>query len=292
MNSITIKQNEEKYLRMQYSARVCYNFAAIANYLVWILCVIGYIINNFMTIKSFVGQILPLVSAIFAVAIFVIGEYLIQKAIILGAAFRKCIDYNLFDLNANEYYGYNESKLFEKSFWICDIRKKDSKIRMSNTGTDAIRGVKEWYTDIETFLDGNKLIFKCQKQNLFFDQKISATHRNFFYAILAVIIVVLIIIYRNQTIINMIIALLPTIPLIIKVFKEIVTFRKYNKLVDKVNILKDDIEDDIENVNRSEIIRIQDCIDERRKMNFVPINKIHNSKSMKLHENFSKITND
>jgi len=287
MSSIPTEQNKEKYLRMQYSARVCYNFTEMINELIWLFCILGFIINNISSLKTILGDVLPFVSAGLTICIFIGGELLGSNAIKLGAAFRKYIDYNLFYLKADNYCGYNESELIDKSLYICDLREKDSTVRMQNSGHDSIKGVRNWYIDIDSIEDKQQLIFECQKQNSWFDRKISKVQQVAFGIILLFIISILLIINRNQTISTIIISVLPAISLIIKVIKELLMYSKYNNLMSKMEFLINTTS----NVTDERIMQIQKLIDERRSMNFVSINLIHNLFSIKLHERHAKINN-
>ena len=285
MNLIKTEQNKKKYLRMHYSARICYNFAEVINGLIWLFCILGYILNNIPSFKTILGDILPFVSAGMTICIFIGGELLGNKAVKLGAAFRKYIDYNLFCFKAENYYGYDESELIDMSLFICNLRKKDSMIRLQNTGNDSIKGVKEWYVDIDSIEDRQHLIFKCQKQNSWFDKKITKIQQVAFLIILILIITDLLIMNFNKTLSTIVLSILPATSLIIKIVKELIMYKKYNDLMMKIDFLKKTIS----NITDEKIMQMQNLIDERRSMNFVSINLLHDLLSIKLHDRHMEI---
>ena len=286
MNQIIKKQNDEKLLKIQYSARVCYNFAEIINVLVWCLCILGFILTNVTALKDFLGWLFPYISAVLTWSVFICGDILSSKAICLGAAFKKYFDYCLFDLSTDNYCGYSEMQLIEKSLCICKMRKKDSEMRTRNTGTDKIRGVKDWYTGTETYVDGSNLIFKCQTQNVWFDQKISNIQKWFFRSILIITIITLIVTNYKNTVEILMLTVLTALSLILKTIKELRSYKNFDKLMIKIDVFNNK-----SNIDNNDIKHIQSYIDERRSMNFVSINKIHDILSTSLHERYSDINN-
>ena len=152
MNSQEIqeRQNEEKYLKVQYAARVYFNSAEKYNYLAWVACLVSafsiflpgswspYIING-----------IPFIADIFAVILSLVASYKIKWA----SKLRKYFDSYVLNIDMNQRSETDIRKMRERTEKICCKNPNDTAIQIANTGKDSPPGVRNWY-EFSSFYSG------------------------------------------------------------------------------------------------------------------------------------------
>mgnify|MGYP001082680693 CR=1 FL=1 len=171
MNSKEIysRQNQDKFLKIQYAARVNYNSAEKFNKYAWLLCLTSafsiflprtwheYILNGI----PFAADLLAMICCLVAC-----------NKVKWGATFRKYFDAYVLDISTNQFSENEVREIVEKSEKIFLKSPEIGRVQISNTGHDIPPGVKDWY-EFPELLDGIKAQFECQRQNIWWNKKMS-----------------------------------------------------------------------------------------------------------------------
>lgn len=278
MNSIAKRQNEDIFLRFQYSARYHYNCAEISNYLVWGFCILNIIISNlpftWVTSNKF------LVTLFFGlVSLFV--ENKVKRYVKIGAAMRKYVDYHLFEFPIPDMFnGYSRDKLIEIVAQVTSKKPKKTAEQIKNSGVDEPRGVRDWYTGINPNEDKAIAIFKCQKQNAFWDRELSKRYIIISRMIIVGLVIVLVPIFLERKLVDMLCFLIPLFPLILKVIDEKRIIEEYGSISNSIQTL---LELPSNTIRSEYLMIIQDKIDQRRNLIFLTPNLLHKFSAIKLH---------
>lgn len=171
MSSLEIqkRQNEMRFLKIQYAARVCFNAAEKYNHFAWFACIVSafsiFLPNTWHTfILNGVPFVFDFVAAIFYA--------LTRKNVCLGARLRKYFDANVIGINPGQFSKSEEQSVIEKAESVFSMHPYDGLIQTSNTGHDTPPGVKDWY-EFSTPLNAVDAQFECQKQNIWWNKKMS-----------------------------------------------------------------------------------------------------------------------
>lgn len=278
MNEIAKRQNENKHLMFQFSARTCFNHAERANYLVWIVCLLGcvYGVISSLLYQNVVG---PLTS----VLVLVLQNH-VQRAHSLGAAFREYVDYSLFHLqHSMTFNGISVDVLCGKARSIYTRNKDKAEEQFRNTGKDNPRGVRDWYDDINEITDHNEAVFNCQKQNRYWDRRISEVYLNVVrYVIAAVILSAFLAVFKSKGFFDYLCSVVfPFTAVIFKAALEYRNIKGYNKRSIELDTL---IQNHSDPITDEEISRIQSVVDARRNMLFIVPNILHKILSSRIHD--------
>ena len=171
MNSLKVqeKQNRINFLKIQYAARVCFNDAEMYNCIAWGACIISafsiFLPNDLNT--SVVNGI-PFAFDFIAVIFYAMA----CKSVSWGARFRKYFDANVIDIKPNQFSKDERQSITEKAESIFSTHPKDGVIQIGNTSHNTPPGVKDWY-EFSMPLDGIDAQFECQRQNIWWNEKIS-----------------------------------------------------------------------------------------------------------------------
>ncbi len=284
MNSREIqnRQNEERYLKIQYAARACFNAAENYNFFAWIACVISafsiFLPSKWhMFIFNGIPFALDFIAAIFCV--------LTQKNVHWGARLRKYFDANVIGINPDQFSKSEKQSIMEKSESVFSTHAHDGLIQTRNTGHDNPPGVKDWY-EFSTPLNGVYAQFECQKQNIWWDEKMSRRKipRILFAGILIAAIFGLTMHMLNRSIFT---TILCSSGLILKTFERLYENVKYIRISLRIEDSKQTIEVRPE---KEHIEYLQSLIDERRSINVLESNNIHRKDAAKLSELYSRVS--
>lgn len=285
MNDIYTKQNKEYLLMLQYSQRKHYDMAENIQYLMWISIILSIVIGNNSMISSFWGEnIVKVISGILAV-FYIFFRLKLNKNVEIGAYTKEVIDCTLFGFDIKKNLkSFTEDKLNE--FAIRKKVKNESEYlcQINNTGKDNPRGVKNWYEDRQQ-MDMKKAIYESQKENIWWDEKLSKIYIGIFVIVSLAILSVIFIINRNQSIEFLLFTLLiPLVPILSEIKMQVECWIKLKVYMGKVEIVCKRIEKNINNINKEDLEELQNLILERRLYKFLIPNKLHSIVSKKFHE--------
>lgn len=284
MNIITEKQNEPDKLKLQYAARVFYNRAEKCNYIIWVLCILSSVMvffSNSGTATTFVIVII-FFSDIFA---FCLNKYM-KKAVIIAADFKKLFDRQVF---GEEIDCINTQNPYEK---LTEFKEKlimekaiEFTVQSANSGADNPPGVKNWYyVDPNTQVD--VAIFECQKQNVWWDKKISAYQRLFVTIVVVLVVIIAILLFRANILSEIVLIIFSQVWLLIKICERILTACNYKKISIEIDTIVNSFVDFSE---RKGIYNLQSKIEKRREIPLTHINLFHKNVAPQLTDLYLKI---
>lgn len=263
---------------MQNGARFHYNRAELYSNLSWLIAIANIIINKAVP-SRFIYPTFIVMSLFMLAAVFF--QLSIKKHIEKGAALRKYVDYNLFKFGAlNKYYQYSKEELIEISLKARDKNSRRASIEMRNTGNDKPRGVKDWYTGIKSSYDRYIAILECQKQNVWWDKSLSKIYINIMQILLIFTFFIFIIFCLGKTTPNILSMVISVMTFIGKVILEFITVSEYRKQSIKIDTL---LTYNPDTLSDQHLLKIQEEIDNRRKMPFLASNLLHKLNTQKFH---------
>lgn len=173
--------------------------------------------------------------------------------------------------------------IFEKAESIFSAHLHDGLIQTRNTGHDVPPGVKDWY-EFATPLNAVDAQFECQKQNIWWDKKMS--HRKI-PIIIFVGICIIVAFGFSMHILNRSIftTLLCSSGIILKIFERLYENVKYIQVSLQIDGSKETIEIKPE---EKYVEHLQSLIDERRKINVLELNSVHKKVAAKLSSLYNK----
>lgn len=277
---IQTRQNEMKFLKIQYAARRCFNAAENYNYFAWLACIVSafsiflpdawhtFIVNGIPFIFDFVA-------AIFCA--------LTQKNVYWAAYLRKYFDANVIGINPGQFSKSEEQNILEKAETVFSAHSHDGLIQIRNTGHDVPPGVKDWY-EFSTPLNAVEAQFECQKQNIWWNKKMS--QRKIPITIFVGISIIAGFGFSmhilNRSILT---TLLCSSGIILKLFERVYENIKYIQVSLQIDGSKETIEIQPE---EKYVEHLQSLIDERRGINVLELNSIHKKVAAKLSALYSK----
>ena len=265
---INQKQNEEEMLQLQYYARTLYNTAET----LFLIKFIVLILNIILGIISIDIKVIA-ITTIVLVIIELIENYCIKNA----TNARNLFDDILFDFSIQ-----NDSQyIVEKAYKLCERRKKKYMIQKNNTGNDNPPGVKDWYTK-NSGTSREEIIFKCQKENTKWDEKITNINKIIVSIIIIIAFITYILINYNNSVKELLTGLAIAIELIIELVLLCNSYKKFNENLAKRNHEIDRIEK--KNIEINDLEDLQELIKERRILKLIPFNSIHKLISNRMHE--------
>lgn len=278
MNNIGQQQNNENFLLFQYSARYYYNRAEILNYLVWAMCIMNAILCNLSF--SMINHLKAPITFGFAIVSMVI-QVMIKKCIEIASSMRKYIDYHLFEFPIpSKFNNYSKDKLTEFAIKVREKKPEKALEQFKNTGTDEPRGVKDWYTNINPDDSKTTAILVCQKQNVWWDRKLSDIYIKLIGGLVGFLFVILMVVFFNDEVIDMLWFLMSISTLIVKTILEYLTISGYKRASISIETL---LETSPNKINSKYLMDIQNRIDQRRSMPFLTSNLLHRINTKKFH---------
>lgn len=282
MNKITAKQNEPDQLKLQYAASIFYNRAEISNYIVWVLCLLSAAMVFLSGYTSAVPFAIIFFSDIFA---FVLKKYM-ERAVFVAADFRKLFDRNVFELEND---CVNTRNNFDR---LAELREKviarnfrDFTVQSENTGRNEPPGVKNWY-DTNADMSGAAATFECQKENVWWDKKISVYQWLFFGVITILLISVVALLLRAKSLAEVLLILLSEAGLLIRLCERITVIYKYKKVSIEIDTIVSSFDAFAEHKGVS---TLQSKIEQRREIPMTHMNYLHKKAARKLTELYTKV---
>jgi hypothetical protein len=283
MSSYEIKkrQNELIMLKIQYAARCYFNLAERQNTIVWVFCLISAF-SVFLpnTLPYYLSYAIPFVADI--VAWFLMS--LVNKNVEKGADLRKYFDAYSLCIDANQFSEEKTRQLLENAEKQYSKKNKEAEIQIRNTGSDNPPGVYDWYSFSKDY-DGLEAQFECQRQNIWWDKKLTSI-RYAVSIITCVIIVLVFIVLLVQN--NVIQTLLCSAGLIIKLIERIIEYDKYRRQSFKIDGARENLSTHLTDEG---IAQLQDMLNMRRYINILGVNFSHKKQASLLTEKYSKISN-
>ncbi len=282
MNNIYEKQNENEVLLLLFSARKLYNRASILNTLLWCAALTSVLLSNNGYVKEKLGYYIIVIPVILTFATNFL-QNMINSTIQLGASTKELIDRTLFNFTIpKEIGGYTKEELYERAIKERDKHTKEYATAIKNTGRDKSKGVRNWYEGIMN-KEGNEAILACQKENAWYDKKISRAYAGVCVVILiALISLIILFIQKNSQGFPILVIICSYMSLLRKIYTDL---KKYQAVKNYALSMEVAIENaEISSELTSDVLdRLQKYIYQRRLIHFTPFNLIHSFYALKLH---------
>lgn len=285
MNSSVIekRQNEERMLRYQYASRQYFNRAEKYNDLVWGFCIISWLVIFLPDIPN--ARMWLIAISFFADVIAAIFSWRMAANVSLASSLRRYFDAYVLGINIEQFDTLEVQKLEEVSLRAVNNSPEISKIEMANTGRDNPRGVRNWY-EFSQALSKKDAVYECQRQNGWWNKKISGERIKYMVIGLFVFIplaIFLLIITKAEVLIT----IFSSGALIFKGFERLVVNIMYYRISLKIDGALDVLSSSRSDEN---IRKLQEKIDERRAMPVLERNRIHKKRSKEYHELYHDTT--
>lgn len=282
MSSVEIqkRQNEIKFLKVQYAARVCFNLAETYNHFAWFACIVSAF-SIFMpnTWHEYILNGVPFAFDFAAMIFYVVAS----RNVGWGACLRKYFDAYVLEINSNQFLKSEEQRLCEKSETIFAKDLKNSVMQIRNTGHDNPPGVRDWY-EFSKPLNGVDAQFECQKQNIWWNKKLSQRRipMTFLAGVCVAIVFVILMHTMNRSVLN---TILCSGGIVLKIIERLFENYKYARVSMQIDGSKKTIEvkPEIEYIKQLQLL-----IDERRGINVLESNFWHKKIAAMLSRLYSK----
>ena len=285
MNSSEIekRQNEERMLRYQYASRHYFNRAEKYNDLIWVFCIISWLVIFFPDIPN-IGMLVIAVP-FFADVVALILSWRMAVYVSSASSLRRYFDAYVLGINIDQFDAPQVQRLEELSLKAINESPDTSKVEMNNTGHDNPNGVRNWYEFTQP-LSEEDAVYECQKQNGWWNKRISG-ERIKYTVIRLIIFIPLIILLLIITKAEILITIFGSSALIIKCIERLVVNIRYYMISLEIDGAIDVLTSSrtSENVNK-----VQNKIDERRAMLVLERNRIHKRRSKEYHKLYHDTT--
>lgn len=276
MNSKEIleKENQPTMLKIQYASKYYFNKAELESKIIRILEIVS-ILTVFL--PNFVAfDLVTSIQIIIDLLIVNLTRYF-NDSIKSASCLRNYFDSVVLDIHPQKYSESEVQKIHEKAEIIFSKKGNEALIQISNTGNDTPPGVKNWY-DFTSDLTGLDAVFECQKQNIWWNEKMDEDRikkRNLFYIIFFVLLFLLSIQLEN----SLLHTFLSLAVVVVNNFSYIQRNDQYREKSIEINTTKNNIE---LHPNIHQIVELQRLINERRCLPILESNAYHNKNSAKL----------
>ena len=279
-NNISIKQNEEKMLKVQFAARIFYNKAENLSYLAFVISfLLMFVIFIPDEYSVWLTKILPFLMQVLCFVIL----YIRDKYIIKASNLRNYFDYFVLNIKSSNYSNSRVREIYEIAEENYKSRYDEFAIQSQNNGESKQPGVLDWYIIKE---ENNQIdaIYECQKQNIWWNSKMEKFRFKLYSRVLIFLILVLIMIFVSKGFLEMILSFSAILFLIssqiINWYKYIVISYKISGAVEILDLSR----------NEDGILILQEYLIELRKINLLHINLIHKKNAEILSKVFKEIT--
>lgn len=285
VNAIEKRQNEERMLRYQYASRRYYNLAEKLNNLVWMCCIISWLTIFLPDSSSWDAYIIAV--PFFADIIAAILNWRMTVYVSSAAALRKYFDAYVLGINIDQFTESDIQELEELTIRAVNHCPEKSKEQMANTGRDDPPGVRRWY-ELSQILSEQEAIYECQKQNCWWNKKI--TRKRLIYIGIELLILIPLVIFfiiEVQSKTGVLQVIFSSGGLIAKCAERLVTNVRYYIISLKIDgalvVLSNSRSDE-------SIKNLQALIDTRRSMAVLERNHIHKRHAKEYSELYHDIT--
>lgn len=283
VNDINSRQNQEDIKLLFFSQKFIYSDVKKLKYIMWILVIIsllsGIFLEKYLVIKTIGG------GSIFIFSLFL--DSCINKKVNLAATTQELADRTLygFSKEVSDLGGLTEEKIYEVAKNKRDSDEARYRVIINNKGTDIPPGVKGWYDDISDDIPKFDAILKCQKQNIYWDQKLIMAYRKVLYICIFILAIVSIAIFWNKDVKNIIVTIITGLPMLKIIICEIYNSHKYinySKEMDaRINSIKEG-----DSINTKQLKSLQVEIYRRRKSGFNVPDYFHHKYTNTLHNKY------
>lgn len=280
-DEIKERQNKPEFLKIQYSARVCYNLAEKYNHITWVACVLSMLLvlapdNWCNAIRNGVPFALEFIAAV--------CFYVSTSNVAWAARLRKYFDAKVLQICADQFDDSEHRSITEKTESITTKRHEECETQIRNTGYEMPPGVKDWY-EFSSTLNGTKAQFECQKQNIWWDKKMLKGRIIVTLALgVLVFLVFTTCIYKMQSsILNIVFCSAGFILKLIERICENIKYLRVSERIDGAVQIIGDVPPE------AQIIKLQSLIDERRSLNVLELNFFHKRVAAKLSALYKKL---
>lgn len=263
------RQNEEKMLRYQFSARRHFNLAEKWNYACWALFAVSWAamflpeIEPLNTIRNAGIVVIDLIVAFCATRT--------EKNVQLASALRAHFDAYVFGLEELPYYS-NECELDEITLKDKQRLPQQFDVQTRNTGSDVPPGVKDWY-EIDESKEGIAAILECHGLNTRWETRLDACRIVAFIVLLGLLIFIMAVML---SVLEPLTVLLGSVGLIVWICSRInLSVRRYIVKI-RINTLRDAAE--ARNTLDS-VVLLQKSINYYRAVPVPGINLVHKRKA-------------
>lgn len=263
---IVIKQNEEKMLRCQYTARKYYNKAEKMRR-------ISLAISTLSTMTLIIPNKYPNVNFLIPILVNALGTLFhcfARRSVEMASEIRNFFDAKVLNLHPEVYQESQTRKIWERVEKICSKNDEDFELQKNKTGHDMPPGVRDWYEFHKEYKD-NEAVVECQRQNCSCTRKLSL-YRLSISAFLISIFIVIAVLSFAITDTSLLICLGWLVSLNINLFGFIIDEIKYLNYLNKINTIVS-LPDLDKNINQIEYL--QDLICKQRKLLVLEINFLH-----------------
>lgn len=285
MNNIYIRQNDIEILDMLFLQRKMYDSAKIYWRLGWCIAITLAMVNIVCQILDIDSDIIILVVAAMDLGI-ILFEFLADRSQKIGAVTKGYIDDILFGMN-NTYDEYSLSRIRELVIIYKGKYPKQYQVQINNTGKDDPPGIRDWYI-VAQGDNKNIIVYKCQKQNVWWNGKLS---RLYLYTLISIIgflavIFLLALSVLNISIKSVALMYFANLGIVVKALKDVISGYRYYSYYTKANedIIMIDKTLDESIITNSQINMLQGNINKIRKIQFLVPDFLHKLMSKKYHK--------
>lgn len=271
-DEIQSRQNGEKLLKIQYTAREYYNFAENLNHFAWLLCLLSafsiFLPDNCPEIISYGIPFAADIAAFFLVL-------LVNHKVKTAANLRSYFDSYVLDISTNQFTKIEIRKLREIAKKEYSKNPQKAVVQISNTGKDSPPGVHEWYVFAEPCI-GIMAQFECQRQNSWWNSKMLRKRLVATICTFVIIVIAFLLLLDNS---DVIVVFLCSAGIIGRIVERLIENCKYIYL----SVLIDGAQQNIEAHPTNEgINHLQTLIDKRRGINVLELNWFHKKNANRL----------
>lgn len=274
------KENRTDMLKIQYAARKCFNNAERLNYCALVACIIAtfsIVLPNNLPIYIVYG--VPFLADIFAT----IFSFYSDREVEWASKLRRYFDYTVLEIMNSGLSKDEIRSVKERAEYIYNKNVQEANIQMANNGNDFPPGVKDWYV-FKTYQEGLPVKFECQKQNFWWNKKM--TSKRFVVDVAGVIflIISMVLLCKYNGYLK---TFLCSAGIIIKICGRVYANWQYSKISNKIEGSLLTIEN---NLSEQGIETLQQLIDARRSINVLEIGLLHKKMAKKLTKLYNQIT--
>ena len=278
LNDISIRQNQKEINILFFSQKIIYSSAKTLKYIMWVLAIIsllsGIILGEYLIIKGIIG------GSIFIFTCLLNNR--INKKVSLAATTQELADRSLYDFSLDDLM---VERIYEVARNSRDLDEERYNVIINNKGTDKPRGIKDWYDDISCDISKFDAILKCQKQNVYWDERLIEAYRKILYSCIVVLSILGIVMFWNKNINNIFFTIITGLPILKIIACEIYSSHKYINYSKEIDARIISIKEG-DSINCRQLKGLQVKIYERRKSGFNVPDFFHDRYTDIIHKKF------